>query len=183
VAVKPNDSQDDNSTIAVVNTIGEKSPLATTSGGQPGLRPGDVILEVNGQKGFNANVLEVMNEVRKYGGKMDLEVCTRPKHFTVDIKRPADRPADSTYKMGVVVAVHDDIANRVEVRNVSDEGAVADWNQSQPFRHVCVHDWVTKVEGTGATGANQAKTMIEEMQTVWKNNSTLTLSVTPGNCV
>jgi hypothetical protein len=178
VARRPPDATAASSTVAVVNNIGEKSPLQTNLAGQPGLAPGDVILEVNGQRGYSTNVLDVISALRNSGGRMDLEVCSRPRQFTVEVKK-----SDSTVKMGIVVAVHDEISDRVEVRNVADEGAVSDWNKDNPFNHVSVGDWVTKVAGVGSSGSAEAKYMIEDMQKVWAGNNTLKLWITPGNAI
>jgi len=78
-------------------------------------------------------------------------------------------------------AVHDDVNERLEVRNVADEGAIADWNRDNPFNHVCVGDWMTRVEGVGSSGSKESKYMLEDMQKVWAGNNALKLTVTPSN--
>lgn len=171
----PQATGDDGTVAVVVNTIAEKSALSATTTGEPGINPGDVVLEVNGQNNAKANLLDLMQEARTQGGKLEMVVCSRPKTFSIELVRPD--PNDKEFKMGLVVAVHDDVSDKLEVRHVCDDGALFTWNEKNAFHHVCSGDWVCSVDGPGSAGAKSANAMIGDMQKIWSQGHKLILEI------
>lgn len=149
----------------VASSISDRSALSTTVTGFRGVQAGDVVVTVNGEAGSRTRLLDLLTKAKNSGGMCEIVVRPRPPHFTMELQRAGDE------KMGVVVAVHDDIPDRVEVRQVADEGAVPTWNEKNPRNVVVVGDWVMAVNGQN----KPANDMIADMQEAWQKKQKLTL--------
>lgn len=152
----------------VVTSVAEDSPLAKPLSGDRGTRPGDLVLDVNGHGGDKGVLLKVLQQARKKGGKLDLVLRVRPETFEVSLKKESE-----DQKMGVVVAVHDEVPDRLEVRHICDQGALPTWNEEHPTLQVVSGDWVTSVNGTRAA----ANEMIGAMQFAWIKGGDFRLEV------
>lgn len=151
----------------VASSISDRSALSLTVSGFRGLQAGDVVVKVNGETGNRTRLLDLLTKAKNTGGVCEIVVRPRPPHFDVTLQRTGDE------KMGVVVAVHDDIPDRVEVRQVADEGAVPSFNERNPNNVVVVGDWVMAVNGVNKA----ANDMIADMQEAWQKKQKLTLQV------
>lgn len=142
----------------VVTSIAEDSPFCKPTSGRRGVRPGDLLIEVNGKGGDRKIILERLQRARKKGGRLDVMVRIRPSVFEVHLRKES---ADQ--KMGFIVIVHDDIPDRLEVQRLSEQGGIPSWNEDHPLLQVATGDWITAVNGN-RSGASQ---MIEVMQSAW----------------
>lgn len=156
----------------VATSITENSALWATTGGYCGVRAGDVIVNVNGEgkSASYSKLLELLTEAKSAGGRLELTVRPRPEQFEIDLDRAKKKEGE---KMGIVVAVHEAISDRVEVRQISDEGAVPSWNESHADTQVVSGDWVVAVNGEKAP----ANDMISSMQTCWQKKQKLTVQI------
>lgn len=152
----------------VVTSVAEDSPLSKPLSGDRGTRPGDLVLDVNGQGGDKAVLLKVLQQARKKGGKLDLVLRIRPETFEVSLTKESE-----DQKMGVVVAVHDEVPDRLEVRHICDQGALPTWNEEHPTLQVVSGDWVTSINGVRAA----ANEMIGAMQFAWIKGGDFRLEV------
>mmetsp|Transcript_90207 Transcript_90207/g.254505 ORF Transcript_90207/g.254505 Transcript_90207/m.254505 type:complete len:278 (-) Transcript_90207:80-913(-) len=152
----------------VATSIANKAPLAFTKTGQTGICAGDVIKTVNGEGGSKARLLKLLTQAKTQGGTTEIVVQLRPRSFDVLLQKTS---ADQ--KMGVVVAVHDDIENKVEVRQISDDGAVLVYNEKNYSQQVVAGDWILAVNGI----QRSANDMILDMQDAWKNGQPLVFQV------
>eukprot|EP00929_Paragymnodinium_shiwhaense_P002692 TRINITY_DN102996_c0_g1_i1.p1 TRINITY_DN102996_c0_g1~~TRINITY_DN102996_c0_g1_i1.p1 ORF type:complete len:266 (+),score=73.69 TRINITY_DN102996_c0_g1_i1:104-901(+) len=151
----------------VATSISERSALFTTTGGYCGLRPGDVVVKVNGEGGSYTKLLELLTAAKAQGGRLEVTLRPRPATFNMELLRKGDE------KMGIVVAVHEAIADRVEVRQISDDGAVPAWNEAHWNSQVVSGDWVIAVNGEKAA----ANDMISNMQACWQKREKLTIQI------
>eukprot|EP00929_Paragymnodinium_shiwhaense_P009440 TRINITY_DN113616_c0_g1_i1.p1 TRINITY_DN113616_c0_g1~~TRINITY_DN113616_c0_g1_i1.p1 ORF type:complete len:314 (-),score=91.86 TRINITY_DN113616_c0_g1_i1:283-1113(-) len=151
----------------VASSISDRSALSQTVSGYRGVQAGDVVVMVNGEGGSRSHLLDCLTKAKNTGGPCEIVVRPRPATFDMTLQRTGDE------KMGVVVAVHDDIPDRVEVRQVADEGAVPGWNEKNPKNVVVVGDWVMTVNGSN----KPANDMIADMQEAWQRKQKLTLQV------
>jgi hypothetical protein len=151
----------------VLTSITEKSALLLTTNNTPGIRAGDVILKVAGESGGRARLLELLQQAKESGGRLEISVQTRPAVFEVELLRKDDE------KMGIVVAVHDDVSDRVEIRQVSDDGAVPSWNEKNYKNQIVSGDWIWSVNGV----AGAANEMISSMQDSWKKKQKFTIQI------
>lgn len=136
--------------------------LVVTSEGN-GLHRGDVVREVDGQSGLTAEAFQAMiANFKNIGGQVTLKVVSRPKVFDVEL----NRVLESTM-MGILVAVHLEMPDRIEVRKVTQQGAMAAWNELHMTSQVMPGDWVTAVGGE----ANESARLVEEMQLAWREGS------------
>lgn len=163
---------DNNSTILVINSVADKSPLGSSSD-QVGLAPGDVILEVSGQGGASAELLAVIQEARKNGGQLDLVVRSRPDTFWIVLDR-----IEASLKMGLKLLHHDDAVNQLEVQSVSDGGAVATWNEKNTFNHVCPGDLITAASAVNSDSLVKAPDdIIKTIKDLWSESTSIRLEV------
>jgi hypothetical protein len=151
----------------VTTFINDSSALAKTKGGLWGLCAGDIITAVNGKAGGKNELLSLLQDAKAAGGCVSVTVKTRPAQFEAQLVKTGEE------KMGVVVAVHDDIKSKVEVRQVSEEGAVPKFNENNHTNQVVAGDWVIAVNGT-QKGANE---MIQDMQEAWQQGKPLALRI------
>lgn len=151
----------------VATSVGDRSALAVTTAGFPGILPGDIIVQVNGEGGGRTRLLELLTQAKGAGGKLEVKVRPRPQVFDVELLREGDE------KMGIVVAVHDDIPDRVEVRQVSDDGAVPMWNEKNWMNQVVSGDWVMAVNGS----SKAANDIISDMQSCWQKKQKLKMQI------
>lgn len=142
----------------VVTSVAEDSPLFKPTSGDRGVQPGDVVIEVNGQGGPKSTLLKTLRQARNEGGKLELMLRVRPATFEVHLVRGSEDE-----KMGVVAAIHDEVADRLEVRHICEQGALPSWNEEHPTMQVVGGDWIISVNGS-QTASNE---LIGAMQSAW----------------
>lgn len=150
----------------VATSIDGKSALATTKSNYVGLCPGDAITQVNGQSGDKSRLLELLSEAKKAGGKLVIQVRPRSPTFIMQLQKTGDE------KLGIVVAVHTEINDRVEIRQVSDNGAVPTWNERNYMNQVVIGDWITAVNGQVGK-----EIMVQVLQECWKEAKPVSITV------
>jgi len=152
----------------IATSISEKSALAWTKEGSGGICCGDTIVKVGAEGGGKQKLLEMLTQAKKAGGPVEIQVRPRPATFTVELQKNDDE------KMGIVVAVHDDITDRVEVRQVaSEDGAVPQWNEKNYMNQVVSGDWVVAVNGQ----TKPANDMIQDLQESWQKRQPLSFTI------
>jgi len=151
----------------MIATVDPQAVLATTKAGVMGLCRGDMVVKVNGKAGSKKQLLELLRKGKEAGGLLTVHVRPRPAKFEVTLHKEGEE------KLGIVVAVHDEIEDKVEIRQVSDTGAVPAWNDKNYMNQVVSGDWIVEVNDQ----ASSCKSMVSALQESWKNSQPVSIKV------
>lgn len=129
----------------VVASVHRRSALASSVLEGPGLMPGDVILEVDHVGGTAAELRQLVDTAIQSGVPFTLLVQPRPAIFDVQLKRQGPEWG----RLGVALGIDRsaEVAVRLRVLHVHEEGLLADWNAAHSTARVCTGDWIAEVNG------------------------------------
>lgn len=144
----------------IVTTVCDEPDMVAVDGKT--LQKGDVITEINGAHGDSEALYNQLMTIHQKGGRLDLKVISRPRVFDVRLTKRQD-----STMMGMVVAVHDEVPDRVEVRSISAPGAMTDWNSQNFMKQVHAHDWIIAVHGQNKNSSD----MVNDMQNAWRDGA------------
>eukprot|EP00927_Polykrikos_kofoidii_P051423 TRINITY_DN45222_c0_g1_i1.p1 TRINITY_DN45222_c0_g1~~TRINITY_DN45222_c0_g1_i1.p1 ORF type:complete len:254 (+),score=34.75 TRINITY_DN45222_c0_g1_i1:60-821(+) len=147
--------------LLVLLSLSRTSVLRAATGGQQGMRPGDVIIKIHGKPD---GLLKRWRECRDIGGKVEVLTITRPNVFAADICRLEDE------RLGMLMEEHNGFA---EVTHVSNDSSVSSWNMINWANQIVVGDVILSVNGT----AQSAKTMINDIHKAWQTQQKLSLTI------
>jgi hypothetical protein len=134
---------------------GNFAPLMVTKAGHPGVLSGDTIVEVMDE----AVTDEVMVPLARLelalcqGGRLYLKVHTRPLNFDITLSCEGE----NWFKLGVLVTIERQHADRIKVQTVFDQGLIPDWNRQNPNCQVVAGDWIIHVNGMDKSAQEMAK--------------------------
>lgn len=124
---------------------GEGNPppkMSKTSGGGPGVFPGDAILEVNGTRFARGTDAEAaLKAAQQAGGSVRLGLQPRKSQFRACLVRKEGMAE----KIGLSVLLDKQVPDRLTVRVVREKGMVAEWNAANRFVQLCPGDVVLGV--------------------------------------
>lgn len=139
------------------------TPLAVTTAGHPGVLPGDTIQRVMesstqsprrwSSTKHSTNTRSQLDLALLSGGELNLQVSTRPGHFDVEVC------CEGREKLGLLVTIERQHADRIKVQAVHDHGLLADWNRENPHCQVMPGDWITRVNGEANSAQEMAKSI------------------------
>jgi len=132
--------------------------------------PGDTIIEVlfGDYPARGPNTWRRLAEALSTGTQVSLLVETRPADFDVELKCQGAY----WFKLGVMVTIEREHADRLKVQAVHDIGLIPDWNNTHRTCMVCPGDWITSVNGE----TKKAQDLANDISNV-KNGDELVLSL------
>lgn len=140
-------------TVVVTGII---QPLALTVEGHPGVLPGDTILEVvfPGATPMISRLetWQRLSQALNTGTSVSLLVQTRPADFVVELFCRGVY----WFKLGVMVTIEREHADRLKVQAVHDIGLIPEWNRRNRDCMVCPGDWITSLNGEVKTAQDLA---------------------------
>jgi len=145
------------SSVLVVQHVTDCSSLMETFDGQPGVHPGDAIVEANGRRGTAGEVRDALQQAVAASGTRDITLVVRRRPATFDVKIPLD--ASSQQKIGIAAIIDKTNPGCVLVTSVRSQGAVPAWNAVHAFSQVCAGDLITEVNGISCDAAAMCKEM------------------------
>merc|ERR1712046_284922 len=76
-------------------------------------------------------------------------------------------------KMGVLLAVHDNIWDKIEVRRVEKTGAIPAWNDFRFPLHVIAGDWIVGLDGKEC----EASTTFSALRDKWLSHEPVRITI------
>mmetsp|Transcript_62067 Transcript_62067/g.115164 ORF Transcript_62067/g.115164 Transcript_62067/m.115164 type:complete len:266 (-) Transcript_62067:61-858(-) len=126
----------------VVRSVNPDSDLANGADDRPGLCAGDRIFEVQQNAGTPAELYIMMHSLIETSGLATVSVRLRPTRFGVSLVRAGRY----WQRLGIVVAI-DRSENLMVVLAVQEVGLVAEWNEGNNDRCICVGDRIISANG------------------------------------
>mmetsp|Transcript_47944 Transcript_47944/g.111872 ORF Transcript_47944/g.111872 Transcript_47944/m.111872 type:complete len:267 (-) Transcript_47944:31-831(-) len=126
----------------VVKSVNPDSDLAKGADGRPGLCAGDRISEVQQQAGTPAELHIMMHSLVETSGMATVSLRLRPTRFGVNLVRAGRY----WQRLGIIVAI-DRPQNLMVVLSVQEAGLVAEWNEGNNDRCICVGDRIISANG------------------------------------
>lgn len=125
-----------------VSAVEAGSQLRCTAEGDPGVCPGDTIMQVDDDCFTPSAARERLGQLAEEGGRLELSMRRRPPIFEVELK------ADSAgVQLGLSLGVDARDAYRIKVRQVRTKGMAATWNTKHGALRICTGDWIVQVNG------------------------------------
>jgi hypothetical protein len=141
--------------LLVVTHMDAWSAFARTSAGACGLMVGDVITEVNGQKGSASSLREVLRRAFSTIGQKSIHVVarSRPLAFNIELWR------EGTHWQKLGIAAGADKANpgSLLVQGLHADGLAPAWNAAHGSLRICKGDLITHVNGISQDPAGMKK--------------------------
>lgn len=139
-----------------VTSVKSKAALATTAFGDDGLKPCDIILEVDGQSG---TALELQNRIdAALLSRATVNILVQPRLAQFDVE--VQRKGRFWSRLGVEAIVTRQ--GEVQVNTVHDRGLLPEWNAFHgPSMQILPGDRITHVNGV----ASDPKDLYEALQT------------------
>jgi hypothetical protein len=159
--------------LLIVSGMDAGSAFMRTSSGAPGIRAGDVIVEVDGQRGRASELREALvNQFSINGQRMiSLVVRSRPSAFNIELWRRGGK------KTGLTVGVDKTNAECLLVQNVHAKGLAPAWNAAHGSLRICKGDLITHVNGI----AQDVEAMKREIENCTAGSAALRLRIVgPG---
>eukprot|EP00747_Dinoflagellata_sp_TGD_P216618 gnl/TRDRNA2_/TRDRNA2_89133_c0_seq2.p1 gnl/TRDRNA2_/TRDRNA2_89133_c0~~gnl/TRDRNA2_/TRDRNA2_89133_c0_seq2.p1 ORF type:complete len:268 (+),score=49.97 gnl/TRDRNA2_/TRDRNA2_89133_c0_seq2:77-880(+) len=124
----------------VVGSVHPEGSLARTSGGGPGLCPGDMLIEVQSQQGSPPELFEHMRRLCGEPGRLEVVVRQRPLQFNVDVLRRGR----NWQRLGLSVAIKGE-KGYLLIAKVHDTGLAVQWNARNNEHCICAGDRIVGV--------------------------------------
>jgi hypothetical protein len=125
-----------------VRTVEVESQVRCTADGDPGICPGDTIVEVDVVQCVSAGLQERLGFVARFGGDLEIVVRRRPPLFEVELK-----PDHESFRLGLSIGISVTDPYRIKVRQIQNTGLAAAWNLKHDTSRICAGDWIVKVNG------------------------------------
>jgi len=147
-----------NTSLLVVATVEDESAFTKTVGGHPGIRPGDVIVEVNGRRGTAAVLEEVLQQAaaasrNHFHGHITIVARPRPASFDVEMIR--EGPHWKT--LGITVMIDKTNPRCALVQSVGSDGLVPDWNRTRGSLRICAGDLINALDDDVEAMCNEVR--------------------------
>lgn len=133
----------------VVTRVDPEGMLSQTVDGGPGVCPGDVIVEVHGQRGNPEALLAMLQDLAGSSGELNITVRPRPAAHVAEIARTGR----NWQRLGVSVLLKPDKTFFV-VAAVHETGLVPEWNAANSGHAcLCAGDKIVGVNGLEGSAA------------------------------
>lgn len=127
--------------LLVVEGAEEEAQMLRKPTESPGVRPGDVIVQVGGACAAAQEMLRLVHQAADARGSVQVVVQPRPASFEAEL----DRTGPLWDKLGLSVAIDKKNPSFMVVRAIREEGLAADWNRSHSTLRICIGDRIDRV--------------------------------------